>query len=271
MNRDLLRQIVTVVAFAITVTLNSLANALPLNGQQTGAISDRFTVLVVPAGYVFAIWGVIYLGQLAFTVLQALPSRREDPLFRRLGYLPAVAGALNALWIVLWHWEVFAFTVPVMVALLVVLSAIYLRIRAVDGADGRASTGVVRWAARVPFSVYLGWITVATIANIAAMLSWAGFGGLGVAHEAWAVVVLVTGLAIASTVVLLARDPAYGLVIAWAYGGIVVKESAVAPVAVTAAIGVVLMLGLVALTFLRRDGAGAATRATPLEGAMLGR
>jgi len=142
----------------------------------------------------------------------------------------------------------------------------------VDGADGRASTGSVRWAVRVPFSVYLGWITVATIANIAAMLSWAGFDGLGVAHEAWAVVVLVTGLAIASAVVLLARDPAYGLVIAWAYAGIVVKESAVAPVAVTAAIGTVLMLGLVALTFVRRDGVGAGSRAsTPLEGAMLGR
>src|SRR5512137_2444645 len=96
--RDLARQIATVVAFVATVAVNSLANILPINGQTTGEISDRFAVLVVPAGYVFSIWSVIYLGLLAFTIYQALPSRRADPLLRRLGWLPALTGVLNVAW-----------------------------------------------------------------------------------------------------------------------------------------------------------------------------
>jgi hypothetical protein len=240
MPRDLLRQVVTVVAFIATVTVNGMANALPLNGVRTGEISDRFEVLVIPAGYVFAIWGLIYLGQLAFTVFQALPSRRDDPLLRRLGYLPATAAVLNAGWIVLWHWEAFAATLIVMLGLLVTLLAIGARTRA----GGEAETGVARWAVRIPFSVYTGWITVATVTNIAAVLSWAGFTGLGIAPELWAVAVLLVGLAIAGAATWLTREAAYGLVIVWAYAGIAVKEADVAPVALVGAAGAAAMLGV---------------------------
>jgi hypothetical protein len=248
MPRDFLRQVVTVLAFIVTIAINGMANALPLNGVTTGEISDRFEVLVIPAGYVFAIWSLIYLGQLAFTAFQALPSRRDDPLLRRLGYLPATAALLNACWIVLWHWEVFAATLVVMLGLLATLLAIGGRIRA----GGEAETGVARLVVRIPFSVYTGWITVATITNVAVVLAWAGFTGLGVAPELWAVAVLLVGLAIAGTAAWLTRDAAYGLVIVWAYAGIAVREVDVVPVALVAAAGAATMLVVAIAAAVRR-------------------
>jgi benzodiazapine receptor len=219
--RDLARQVVTVVAFVAVVTVNGLANALPINGLTTGEISDRFPVLVVPAGYVFSIWGLIYLGLAAFTVYQALPSLRADPLLRRLGWLPALTGALNVAWILLWHHEAFVLTVPVMVALLATLVTIEATLRG----GGRTHAGAERWAVAVPYSIYAGWITVATIANVAAALASVGFTGSGIDPTVIASAVLLVGLAIATAMVARFRDPAYGCVIVWAYAGIVVKES----------------------------------------------
>jgi translocator protein len=204
--RDLARQVVTIIAFVATVAVNSLANILPINGNTTAQVSDRFPVLVVPAGYVFSIWSVIYLGLLAFTVYQALPSRRADPLLRRIGWLPALTGALNVAWILAWHYEVFALTVPLMVGLLAALVAIEVMLRG----DGQRHVGAARWAVAVPFSIYVGWITVATIANTAAALASFGFTGAGVDPTLIASAVLLVGLAIASVMVLRFRDPAYG-------------------------------------------------------------
>ncbi len=250
--RDLARQVFTVVAFVATVTINGLANALPINGLATGEISDRFPVLVVPAGYVFSIWGLIYLGLAAFTLYQALPSRRADPLLRRLGWLPALTGALNVTWILLWHNEAFVLTVPVMVALLATLVAVEAKLRG----GGRTHAGAERWAVAVPFSVYVGWITVATIANVAATLASFGFTGFGIDPTIVASAVLLVGLTIAVSMVLRFRDPAYGCVIVWAYAGIVVKESGtpLVPVVAGASALVVAVVVIAVVAGLARDG-----------------
>ena len=116
MRSDTLRQVATVLSFLLTMAINVAANALPINGQRTGEISDRFQVFVIPAGYVFSIWGLIYLLLAAFTVWQALPRNREDETLRSLGWLPALTGVLNATWVLLFQYEVFALTVPVMIA-----------------------------------------------------------------------------------------------------------------------------------------------------------
>ncbi len=256
--RDLARQVVTVVAFVATVTVNGMANALPINGQTTGAISDRFPVLVVPAGYVFSIWGLIYLALLAFTVHQARPSRRADPLLRRLGWLPALTGLFNVTWILLWHYEAFPLSVVVMACLLATLVAIEVAVRG----DGRRAAGEDRWAVAVPFSIYLGWITVATIANVAAALASAGFDGLGIDPPLIAAAVLLVGLVIAAGMIVGFRDPACGCVIVWAYLGIVVKESGTALVPVVAGIAAVivtlLVVAVVAGAVPRRSGGGRA-------------
>lgn len=247
MSSDRARQTVTVVVFLITVAINAAANALPINGQLTAEISDRFRVFVIPAGYVFAIWGLIYLLLGAFTVDQARPSRAADPTLRRLGWLPALTGVLNSVWVLLFQYEVFVLTVPVMVALLVTL----IRINAITFADRARLRGVLAWTVRIPFSVYLGWITVATIANIAQTLSALGFDGFGVQPELIASAVLLVGIAIAATFVWRFADVAYGLVIVWAYVGIVVKESETMLVPLVAGAGGVLIGGLVLATILR--------------------
>jgi hypothetical protein len=259
MSRDILRQAITVATFIATVAINAAANIVPINDQQTGEISDRFEVYVIPAGYVFSIWSVIYLGLLAFTIYQALPGRRADPVLRSLGYLPALTGVLNTAWLLLWHYELFALTVPVMLLLLGTLIAIHLRLW--ERRD--AVRGVPFWVIRVPFSIYLGWITVATIANIAQTSAALGFEGFGLPAPLIGAAVLVVGLAIAVTFVLRYRDIAYGLVIVWAYAGIVVKELDTLLVAVVAGGSAVLVGVSIAAAIVAGGGRplpGSATR-----------
>jgi len=253
MRSDSLRQLVTVLSFLVTLTVNAAANALPINGQTTASISDRFAVHVIPAGYVFAIWGVIYVLLAAFTTWQALPRNREDDTLRALGWLPALSGALNTVWLLLFQYEMFALTVPVMLALLVTLIAIHLRLW--EHRD--ALHGTTYWTVRAPWSVYLGWITVATIANIAQAGAALGFDGFGIDPVLIAAAVLLVGLAIAARFVWRFRDAAYGLVIVWAYAGIVVKESGAAPVAVAAGLGALVVAALVVRSLIRSERSGA--------------
>jgi len=246
------RQLLIVATFVLAIVLNAAANIVPLNGQTTGEISDRFQVFVVPAGYVFSIWGLIYVGQLAFVLYTLWPRNREDPLLRRMGLLPAAVAILNGLWIVLWHYEVFPLTVVVMVGLLVSLIALYQR----AGFDRTARPGpgglrgADRWLVQVPFSLYLGWITVATIANVATVGQWAGVSTFGVPPELVAAVVLAVGLVIAATVLLRTADVTYGAVIIWAYVGIVVKELATdwVPLVAGASVVIVALLVVAALS-----------------------
>lgn len=243
---DRRRQWITVATFVVTVIVNGAANALPIN-LPTRVISDRFDVLVIPAPYVFSIWGLIYLLLLAFTVDQARSSRAADPTLRRLGYLPALTGVLNTTWLLLFQFELFVPTVPVMVALLVTLIAV----NAITFADRDRLTGPARWTVRLPFSVYLGWITVATIANIAQTLDSLGFDAFGIAPPLVASAVLGIGLAIALTFVWRFADLAYGLVITWAYVGIAVKEADTPLVPLVAVGGALAVAGLVLVTTLR--------------------
>jgi len=247
MRSDILRQVATVMSFLAVMVSNVAANALPINGQLTAEISDRFNVYVIPAGYVFAIWGLIYLLLGAFTVWQALPRNREDAALRSLGYLPALSGVFNTTWIMLFQYEVWALTVPVMIGLLLTLIAIHLRLWA-HRDDLR---GTRYWTVRAPWSVYLGWITVATIANIAQAGSALGFTGFGVEPALIASAVLIVGLVIASTFVIRFRDVAYGLVIVWAYLGVAVKEQDTMVVALVAALGAAVIAALVLAAFAR--------------------
>jgi len=140
MNSKILRQVVNVLAVVATIVVNGLANVLPLNGQTTGEISDRFQVYFVPAGYVFSIWGLIYLGLIAFAIYQALPAQRENPRLCRVGYLFAASCLANVAWLFLWHYEQFLWTFVAMLSLLVLLILIYLRF-AVGGRAGRGFCG----------------------------------------------------------------------------------------------------------------------------------
>src|SRR5512143_2103851 len=197
--------LVNIFATIIALTVNVLASTLPLNGKNTGAISDQFKVLFVPAGYVFAIWGVIYIGWIAFAIYQALPSQRDNARLQRIGWLYALSGVLNAGWLFTWHYELFPLSVVVMLALLVTLIAIYLRL---DNGRVQVSTAE-KWCVNIPFSVYLGWISVATIANITDLLYYWHWDGFGIAPELWAVIMLVVATALALAMTLKRSDIAY--------------------------------------------------------------
>jgi len=242
MKKDIVRQAVNLLATVATIVVNGLANALPINGQTTGEISDRFRVYFVPAGYVFSIWGLIYLALIAFAVYQALPAQRENPHLRRIGYLFALGCVANSAWIFLWHYEFFELTLVAMFGLLLLLIAVYLRL---DIGRVRVSTAE-KWLMHIPFSIYLGWITVATIANVTSVLYYLNWDGWGIRPEVWAVIMLVVGAGIASAVSISRGDVAYVLVIVWAFVGIAVKHAATPLVAITAG----LMALIVALTLL---------------------
>jgi benzodiazapine receptor len=230
MKNDTLRQWATLVAVIVTTIMNGLANTLPFNGLTTGEISDRFQVYFVPAGYVFSIWGLIYLALAAFAIYQVLPAQRDNPRLRRSGALFLLSCGANIAWLFLWHYEVFLLTLVAMITLLLSLIAIYLRLEI-----GRAQVSAAeKWLVQVPFSIYLGWITVATIANVTSVLDYVNWSGWGISPEAWTVIMLVAGLGIASAVSLTRGDVAYMLVIVWAYVGIAVKHAAT-PVVATAA------------------------------------
>lgn len=256
MSADRRRQLVNLVVFAVTVTVNGMAVALPLNGQSTAEISDRLATLVTPANYVFSIWSLIYALLLVFSVYQALPSQAANPALRRIGYLPALAGVLNTAWIFLWHYNVFALTVPVMIGLLLTIIAIYQRLEiGRQAAPSRA--GAI--AVRLPWSVYMGWITIATIANIAGVLVWQHWDGFGIAAGIWAFAVLAAGVAIAAVNAVTRRDVAYSLVIVWAYVGIAVRQADSQIVAVAGTVGAVLVAGLALRSALLSVRAPAAT------------
>jgi hypothetical protein len=248
MSKDTIRQYANLLTVLIGLAVNILASTLPLNGQNTGEISDRFQVFFVPAGYVFSIWGLIYIGWIAFTIFQLQPSQKDNARLRRLGYLFAISNLFNAAWLFCWHYNLFGLSVLVMLGLLGLLIASYLRL---DVNRIRVSR-IEYWSVDVLFSVYLGWITVATVANITDWLYYIGWDGFGIAAEAWAVIMLVVASLLGLAMALTRRDAGYLSVLVWAFAGIAIKQSAAPVVAVSAWAAAAFMLGLVVFSLLRR-------------------
>jgi hypothetical protein len=249
--KDMLRQITVILTILVTIVVNGLANALPLNGLQTGEISNRFQVYFVPAGYVFSIWGLIYLGLIAYAIFQALPAQRENPRLRATGWWIALGGLANSAWIFLWHYEQFPLTLVAMLVLLATLLITYLRL----GGGRTAVPPAERWLVRLPFSIYLGWITVATVANVTSLLDYLKWDGFGLAPELWMGIVLAAVLLIAVLMNFTRRDVPYAMVLLWALAGIAVKHAGVAAVVIPTwfTFGVVAMT-LPAAYFLCRPG-----------------
>lgn len=253
MNRDLVLQIITVIVFIATVVVNSLANALPLNGQTTGAISDSFKVFFVPAGYVFSIWGLIYLALGVFTVYQALPAQRANPRLRKIGYWFVAGSIANTAWIFLWHYNQYPLTLLAMLTLLAALIVIYVRLEI----GKTAPSSLERWTVNFPFSLYLGWITVATIANVTALLDYLKWNGWGIAPEVWTAIMLTAAVIIAGLMLLTRRDSTYLLVLVWAFVGIAVKHSATPSVSLAAWVAAGLVAAFAAANWIRNRKAHA--------------
>ena len=247
MSRDTIRQYANLFSVILALTINILASTLPLNGQNTGEISDRFQVYFVPAGYVFAIWGVIYIGWIAFTIFQFQASQTESPRLRRLGYLFAISNLANAAWLFCWHYNRFGLSVLVMLVLLGLLLASYLRLDV-----NRASVSRVEfWSVDVLFSIYLGWITVATVANITDWLYLLEWNGFGISAEIWAIIMLIVASLLGLAMALTRRDAAYLVVLVWAFIGIAIRQVSAPMLVLSSWIAAIIMLGLVLFSFTR--------------------
>jgi benzodiazapine receptor len=242
-----------IVVFVVIVAVNSLAGSTTLlNGKTSGEISDQYSTLVTPAGYTFSIWSIIYTLLLIFAAYQALPRNREKSFLHQVGFLFILSGVMNVLWLFLWHYELITFSVVLMFALLATLIAIYLRLDI-----GRADVSLVeKICVHLPFSVYLGWITVASIANVAVALTAVGWDGGGIDPLTWAVLVIVVALLITLAVIATRKDAAYGLVIVWALAGIMVKQmenqTIVLTTQVSITIALVAIVAMVVVSKLKR-------------------
>lgn len=211
-----------IVAFVLTVFVNGLAGSTDLlGGQVTGDISDMFPTLVTPAGYVFTIWSVIYILLGAFVIYQALPRARGRLFQEQIGWLFVISSALNISWLLSWQYQIFSVSVVIMFLLLASLILIYVRLEI----GWRRVPTAERLAVHLPFSVYLGWITIATIANVSVALVALGWDRFGISEEVWASLIILVALVIAILVAVRRRDIAYELVIIWAFVGIAVNQS----------------------------------------------
>jgi benzodiazapine receptor len=242
-----------VIAFALTVIVNSLAGSTTLiGGKSTAEISDLNPTLITPAGYVFAIWGVIYILLGVFVVYQALPSEKGKDYQERISWLFITSSLLNIAWLFLWQNEILSLSVLVMFLLLASLIAIYLRLNI-----GKSKAPArEKLAVHLPFSVYLGWITIASIANVSAFLVSINWDGFGINPETWAVLIIVVALLITLAVIATRKDVAYALVIIWALMGIAVNQSSNQNIVTTseasAAIVAVALIAVIILTRLKR-------------------
>ena len=246
MNRDSVRQISVVGALIITIIVNVLSNALPFNGLSAPEIADMFDVYFVPAGYVFSIWSIIYLGLISYAVFQALPAQRENPRLRQSGWWFVLSCAANSIWLFLWHYGYFGLSVLFMLTLLISLIMVYVRL----GVGRGMVPGGERWLVHLPFSIYLGWVTVATIANITAFLDSIDWNGFGITPEIWTIIMLLVALVVAALMAFTRGEIAFLFVLIWAFVGIGVEQAGT-PLVVTAAnlaaavVGVFVLLVLI--------------------------
>lgn len=198
-----------VIAIIAVVAVNALANALPINGQTTGEISNKLDVLFTPAGYVFSIWGLIYFLLFLWSIRQFPAARRNAPVYRKATPLHLLSSLLNIGWIFSWHYEYFLLSVIVMAALLLTLIALYQRIK-----DEHSLWDTM------PFSIYLGWICVATIANISYYLTFVNWKGFGLSDVSWTFIMLIAATLLAAVFAYKNRDPIFSFVFIWAFIGI---------------------------------------------------
>lgn len=214
---------INAIGLAIVVLVNFLANALEFNGQSTGDVINRDPVPFQPAGWVFSIWGVIYTLLLLFVIYGFLPGGRRNVRLRRISPFFLLANIANVTWIVLWHYEQFFASFVTILVLLGSLLAIYVGLR-VRNPLQRAGTAKPPWYLRlvvwVPFSVYLGWVCVATLANLMVWLDRSEWDGGPFSYNVWAMVFMAAGAVVAAGFAILARDILVPAVFTVAYVGI---------------------------------------------------
>ena len=218
---DFFRQIVTLVAIILAFVVNVASNIFPFNGLTIGEISNTLfkEVLIIPANYAFIIWGLIYLGLFAFAIYQVLPSQKNDPDLRKIGYFLVIASVAQSIWVYLFLFRWFALSVVAMLLILLPLIATYMHL-SISNTPSRLK----KWCVHYPMGIYLGWISVATVVNVACALYAQNWNGWGISAEAWTVIMALIASAISAVIILQNRDLTYTGVTIWALVAIAIKN-----------------------------------------------
>jgi hypothetical protein len=233
-----------IIAFVAVVIINGLAGSTTLiGGQDTAQVSDNNFTLITPAGYTFAIWGVIYTLLGLFVIYQALPSDKGKTT-EKVGWFFILSSIANICWLFLWQFEFLAVSVVLMFLLFASLLKAYLNL----GISKSSISWRKRIAVQAPFSVYFGWITIASIANVAAALVSLDWNGFGLTAETWGILVIIIALLITTLVVITRRDVAYGLVIVWALIGISSSQSGNQNITLLTQISAVVVAAVIVVT-----------------------
>lgn len=211
-----------IIAFIATGIINGLAGSTTtIGGKLTAQVSDSNPTLITPAGYVFSIWGIIYLLLAIFAIYQVLPKNKNRPFQKQISFFFILSCITNIAWLFAWQYEQLPVSVALMLLLLASLITIYQRV-----GIGKTKTSIKeKLAVHLPFSVYLGWITIATIANISATLVNVGWDGAGLDPTTWAIIVVAVAVLITFLSLALRKDVAYALVVVWALVGIAAKQT----------------------------------------------
>ncbi|MGV9171424.1 MAG: hypothetical protein ACOC44_04995 [Promethearchaeia archaeon] len=250
--RKRLYQIGNILGLVGTLIINFLANALPINNKTTGELSDAYPNLFVPAGFVFSIWGVIYLLLILFVVFQARGLVKDEtintPYLSEIGVFFMLASVANIFWIFAWHYEQVGLSLVFMLLLLVSLLGIYVRLRIGQEKVPRKE----KFFVHVPFSVYLGWISIATIANVTALLVDINWDRFGLSEVFWTDFVIIIAILLAALILYTRKDIGYAAVVVWASYGIFAKQlTNNIHVAVMALIAVIIVACLTVVTVIR--------------------
>lgn len=223
-NKNLIINFLVGVTFLAMITVNALANILPINGVDTGQVSDSYGNLFAPSGFTFSIWGLIYLLLAGYTLYQFglfrdKKEKMNSVLIEKVGLYFIITSLANIFWIFSWHYMLMGLTLFFMLVILIFL------IKIADLLNKEKLNSKEKNFMLVPFSVYFGWITVATIANVTVFLVSIGWDGFGIIESTWTVIILLAGLAIGTARLIKDKNIAYGLVLVWAYFGIYIKHT----------------------------------------------
>jgi len=236
---DMIR-FLNIIFFAGIVVMNYLANALPLNNKTTGELSDSFPNLFVPAGITFSIWGIIYILLLIFCIIQFKATNQA--ISENIGWAFGISCLLNALWIVFWHYGKLPLSLVVMVGMLATL--IYINVLIKD-----LPFNLIK----VSFGIYLGWICIATIANVTALLVHYNWQGFGISEETWTIVMISTGALITAITLLNLKNPFIALSVIWAFAGIILKRHYdYRSIVMAAGVGIIILVVITVYGFIRR-------------------
>jgi hypothetical protein len=225
------------ILFTGMIVMNYLANALPLNNRTTGELSDSFPNLFVPAGITFSIWGIIYLLLLIYCAIQF--TGQNQLIISKIGWFFAITCILNASWIIAWHFGKLPASLLIMLGILVALVYINQYISTLPLGFIKAS-----------FGIYLGWICIATIANVTALLVHYNWNGFGISDEIWTIIMISAGALIAVLSLYRLHNPFLGLAVIWAFIGIILKrQQDFLSIVITSGIAIILVAIVTFVTF----------------------